>query len=114
MGKIRVIIIVFLMLGFAQAQLLPSIGLTTQPANSATLCEPPYYTGSFYTSGYQVGDTVPDFKLYSLSGDSLILSQQLQLHKPVLLIAGSLTCPVFRSKVPIINQVMATYGASIN
>lgn len=99
---------------FGNSQLLPSIGLNTQPANSATICEPPYYTGSFYTTGYQVGDTVPDFKLYSLTGDSLILSNELQNGKPVLLIAGSLTCPVFRSKVQFINQVMATYGSSVN
>jgi hypothetical protein len=108
--------LLWMMIGFAglRAQLLPSIGINTQPANSATLCYPSYYTGSFYTSGYQVGDTVPDFKLYSMLGDSLILSDELQNGKPVLLIAGSLTCPVFRSKVPIINQVMATYGSSIN
>lgn len=99
---------------FGNSQLLPSIGLNTQPANSATICEPPYYTGSFYTTGYQVGDTVPDFKLYNLLGDSLVLSNELQNEKPVLLIAGSLTCPVFRTKVQFINQVMATYGSSVN
>lgn len=98
----------------SHAQLLPSIGLNAQPANSATICEPPYYTGSFYTTGYQVGDTVPDFKLYNLQGDSLILSEELQNGKPVLLIAGSLTCPVFRNKVTFINQVMSTYGSSVN
>ncbi|MBK6522144.1 MAG: hypothetical protein IPG08_07290 [Sphingobacteriaceae bacterium] len=55
-----------------------TIGINTLPANSATLCYPPYYTGSFYTSGYQVGNTVNDFKLYNLLGDSLILSEELQ------------------------------------
>jgi hypothetical protein len=107
------ILLIFSML-CVHSQLLPSIGLNTQPASSATICEPPYYTGSFYASGYQVGDTVADFKLYNLLGDSLILSDQLQNGKPVLLIAGSLTCPVFRSKVTYINQVMATYGSSVS
>ncbi len=95
------------------SQLLPPIGLSAMPANSAPLCAEPFYLGSFYTSGYQQGDTVPDFKLYNLSGDSIILSQQLSAGKPVLLIAGSLTCPVFRAKVTTINQVMATYSANI-
>ncbi|MDZ4664984.1 MAG: T9SS type A sorting domain-containing protein [Bacteroidota bacterium] len=110
-------VIVIILFGFKtslNAQLLPSIGLNAQPPNTATLCYPPYYTGSFYTSGYQVGNTVNDFKLYNLLGDSIILSDELQNGKPILLIAGSLTCPVFRGKIPTINQVMATYGSSIS
>lgn len=114
MKKLRYLFIMVAFCFQSKAQLLPSIGISTQPANSATLCYPPYYTGSFYTSGYQVGNSVADFKLYNLQGDSLILSEELQNHKPVLLIAGSLTCPIFRNKVPIINQVMATYGSSIS
>lgn len=117
MRGIKCFIGIVLLLGFntsIQAQLLPSIGINTQPVNSTTLCYPPYYTGSYYTSGYQVGNTVNDFKLYSLLGDSLILSEELQNGKPVLLISGSLTCPVFRAKIPTINQVIATYGSSIS
>ncbi len=114
MRRLKYLVLLLTCCASLRAQLLPSIGVSTQPANSATLCYPPYYTGSFYTSGYQLGDTVPDFKLYSVLGDSLVLSDELQNGKPVLLIAGSLTCPVFRSKVPIINQVMATYGSSIS
>jgi hypothetical protein len=60
------------------------------------------------------GDTVRDFKLYSLSGDSLHLSQALSNGKPILLVAGSLTCPYFRQRVPIINQVITTYSNYIN
>ncbi len=117
MRRLKYFIGIALLFGFntiVQAQLLPTIGINTQPANTATLCYPPYYTGSFYTSGYQVGNTVNDFKLYNLLGDSLILSDELQNGKPILLIAGSLTCPVFRGKIPTINQVMATYGSSIS
>ncbi|MES2681247.1 MAG: T9SS type A sorting domain-containing protein [Bacteroidota bacterium] len=96
-----------------KAQLLPSIGLNTIPANSASICAEPFYSGNFYSSGYQQGAAVPDFKLYSLNGDSLVLSQALAGGKPVLLIAGSLTCPVFRAKVATINQVVATYSSNI-
>jgi hypothetical protein len=94
------------------AQLLPGIGLNSIPANSATICVEPFYLGSFYASGFQQGNSVPDFKLYGLNGDSLILSQALQ-SGPVLLIAGSLTCPVFRAKVATINQVVSTYSSNI-
>jgi hypothetical protein len=97
----------------AFCQLLPSIGLTTLPVNSATLCQPPWYLGSFYTTGIPVGNTVPDFKLYDLNGDSLVLSNELAANKPVVLIAGSLTCPVFRNKINTINQVVSTYSSSI-
>jgi len=95
------------------SQLLPSIGLNTLPPDTTKICTIPLYQGSFYASGYQKGDTVPDFKLYNLNGDSMILSNELAGGKPVLLIAGSLTCPVFRNKVPDINQVMSTYSANI-
>ena len=109
-------LLVFCLLGNLQlsAQLLPSIGLVTQPLNSATLCNQPFYTGSFYNTGYQRGNTVPDFKLYKLNGDSLVLSQALLGGKQILLIAGSLTCPVFRAKVNTINQVASTYSNAID
>ncbi|MDX2171875.1 MAG: T9SS type A sorting domain-containing protein [Bacteroidota bacterium] len=94
-------------------QLLPTIGLNSQPINSATICNEPFYLGSYYTSGLSVGDTVPDFKLYAINGDSLILSNELSAGKPILLISGSLTCPVFRNKVNTINQVISTYGSAI-
>ncbi len=96
-----------------KAQLLPSIGLVSLPSNTTPICNPPYYLGSFYNSGFMIGDTVPDFKLYNLQGDSLILSDELSDGKPILLIAGSLTCPVFRNKVQTINQVVSTYGSAI-
>jgi hypothetical protein len=97
----------------AASQLLPSIGLNSLPANSATICDAPWYLGSFYSSGIAAGSTAPDFKLYSVSGDSLVLSSELQSAKPVLLIGGSLTCPVFRNKVAVINKVVSAYGSSI-
>jgi hypothetical protein len=97
-----------------EGQLLPSLGLSSIPHDTTPICKEPYYLGSFYTSGYQQGNNVPDFKLYSLSGDSMQLSQTLAGGKPTLLIAGSLTCPVFRNKVPTINQVVATYSNYIN
>src|SRR5688572_11352759 len=97
-----------------RAQLLPSIGLNTIPPDTTALCKEPFYLGNFYSTGYQQGDTVPDFKLYDLNGDSLVLSEALSNGKPVLLIGGSLTCPVFRARVPAINQVVSTYSSGID
>lgn len=42
-----------------------------------------------------------------------MLSQKLATGKPVLLIAGSLTFPVFMGKIPLINQVISTYGNQV-
>jgi hypothetical protein len=112
--KDKIIIWIFILLTKQNfSQLLPSIGLNFKPADNASICTEPYYLGSFYSSGYQQGDTVNDFKLYDLNGDSLVLSQELSSGKPVLLIAGSLTCPVFRAKAATINKVASTYSNNI-
>jgi len=113
MLKSLLTLIIFLSITKIIGQVKPSIGLNGLPADTTKICTIPWYLGSFYTSGYQQGDTVPDFKLYSLNGDSLVLSKELQGGKPVLLIAGSLTCPVFRNKVATINQVVSTYSSKI-
>jgi hypothetical protein len=96
------------------AQLLPSIGLNFEPADSNPICNEPIFNGSFSQSGFQKNDFVPDFKLYNLNGDSLVLSQKLQSGRPVLLISSSLSCPVFRNKVPVINQVASVYAGLID
>jgi hypothetical protein len=113
MKQLISILLLIATLKTAKAQLLPTIGIASQPVSSATICDAPWYLGSFYSSGYQVGNTVPDFKLYDLNGDSIVLSNELSAGKPVVLIAGSLTCPIFRAKVPVINQVISTYGSAI-
>jgi hypothetical protein len=110
----RILYLIVFLPVLLKAQLLPSIGLSVTPSDNVPVCTEPFYTGSFYTSGYQVGDTVPDFKLYAINGDSLVLSKSLLSGKPALLIAGSLTCPVFRAKVATINQVVSTYSPLIN
>jgi len=94
----------------AQTNLLPSIGLNTLPSDNDSVCYIPLVTGNFNTNGIQEGDTASDFKLYDLSGDSITLSGKLSTGKPVLMIAGSYTCPVFRNKVASINNVVSTYG----
>lgn len=97
----------------AQSVLKPSVGITANPADTASICTIPLYLGSFDSSGLQAGDTAYDFKLYSINGDSFSLSQKLSNGKPVLLVSGSYTCPVFRNKVALINSLAATYAGQL-
>jgi len=97
-----------------QPVLLPSIGVNGLPADNDSVCLVPWYLGSFYSSGLQIADTAYEFKLYDISGDSMLLSSALSSNKPVLLIAGSYTCPVFRQKIPVINDLASIYAGLIN
>ncbi len=96
---------------FGQTQ--PGIGLNALPADSDSICPIPVYTGSFDNTGYTVSDTVPDFTLYDLNGTAYNLSTLLQSGTPVLLISSSLTCPVYRGKIPVINQMASVYGSQL-
>jgi hypothetical protein len=98
----------------AQPNLLPSIGIGPLPADNEPVCYIPWYLGSFYTSGLQAGDTAHDFTLYNLNGDSLNLATALGNGRPVLLIAASYTCPVYRGKVPVINDLVTMYAGLLD
>ncbi len=96
------------------AQVLnPSLGLDDLPADNEPICDWETYTGGFNNSGLQIGETATDFTLYELDGSPHNLMEDLQSGKPVLVIAGSYTCPVFRNRVPQINEVVATYGDEV-
>lgn len=96
------------------AQVLPSIGLNALPADSDSLCDAPWYLGSFSASGLQVGDTAADFTLYQLDSTPFNLASSLQQGKPALVVAGSYTCPVFRNKIATINDLVSTYGNALH
>jgi hypothetical protein len=99
---------------FGQINLLPSIGVGSLPSDSDSVCYIPWYLGSFYNSGLQAGDTAYDFKLYNLNNDSLVLEEALSQSRPVLLVAGSYTCPVFRNMIPAINDVVSNYAGLLD
>jgi hypothetical protein len=105
----------FLLFGALHAQpvLHPSIGLVSEPDDADSICYIPWYLGSFSSSGISAGDTAADFRLYSINGDSIQLADWLLCGKPVLLIAGSYTCPVFRNKIPAINSLVSQYSGQI-
>jgi hypothetical protein len=93
--------------------LLPAINSGILPSDNDSICDYPPFTGSFETNGYAQNDTIPQFTLFDKNGSAFDISTELQNGKPVLLIAGSITCPVFRNKVATINDVISTYGNSI-
>jgi len=98
----------------AQPNLLSGIGVGSLPLDNDSVCLIPWYLGSFYTSGPQEGDTAHDFTLYNLNGDSLNLASALSHNRPVLLIAGSYTCPVYRNKMSVINDVFNAYAGLLD
>ncbi|MCP4443125.1 MAG: T9SS type A sorting domain-containing protein [Aureispira sp.] len=98
---------------FAQPTLKPSIGIGSLPSNSDPICTIPVYTGDFDTVGHDKGDTIPDFTLYTPNGTAVNMQTALTTGKPVLLVNGSLTCPVFRGKIADINNIAATYNSNL-
>ena len=98
----------------SQIVLKPHIGLASMPAESDSICYFEPYTGNFNVTGYQEGDTVNDFTLYSFSGDTLNLRKELAKGKPVVLVSCSYTCPVYRNKLPQLNSIYSQYSDSVN
>jgi hypothetical protein len=115
MKKLLLLSLVIANLGMvAQPILLPSIGIGTLPADSDPVCTIPWYLGSFNNSGLQNGDTAYDFTLFDLNGDSLNLATALSYGRPVLLVAASYTCPVYRDMVPVINDIVTSYAGLVD
>ena len=110
------IIILSFLNSFSQPVLKPHIGLNSIPADTDTMCYFPVYIdpGGYTAPGYQVGDTVNDFTLFSFNGDTLNLRNELLKGKPVVLVSGSYTCPVFRNKINSLNSLVAEYGDSVS
>lgn len=95
----------------------PTIGLDRLPLPSDPICPIPMaddHDQDFEDVGLDVGDRAPDFKLYDLKGNAFSLGERLAAGRPVLLVNGSYTCPVFRGKVRTINRVAAAYGERID
>lgn len=97
----------------AQPVLLPSIGLATLPADIDPVCALPVQTPPIQTVGRPEGEHAADFTLYDMQGNAFHLEEALLQGKPVLIISASYTCPVFRNKVPRINQIAAQHAAQL-
>jgi len=97
----------------AQPDLLPSLNAGTLPADSEPICALPTQTPPISSCGRPEGEQAADFTLFDLDGNAFNLEDALLAGKPVLMISSSYTCPVFRGKVPKINQLVAAHGAAL-
>jgi len=91
----------------------PTIGIGSLPADGDSVCPIQIYIDSsqgFTASGLQQGDTAADFTLYDVNGNLFNLSSELQKGKPILMVAGSYTCPVYRDKLGVLNSIASTYS----
>ncbi|MDP4231592.1 MAG: redoxin domain-containing protein [Bacteroidota bacterium] len=101
-------------IGWGQPILRHSIGVDALPQDSESICPLGVYSTDFINAGLYPGDTAFDFTLYDQSGKPTSLSEILASGKPVLLVSGSFTCPVFRNNIQTINSVVSSYGDVLN
>ena len=104
---------------FAMAQIVlgPTIGVNSLPGDGDPICTIGVYLdpdGTYETPGIQVADTLLHFNFYDVNGAGTDILTELQKGKPLLLISGSYTCPVYRGKIPVINQIQATYSSQLS
>ncbi|PCH95385.1 MAG: hypothetical protein COB85_04600 [Bacteroidetes bacterium] len=100
----------------AQAILLPSIGVGALPNDADTVCGYPIPVNpdmTFDSYPLFAGDTIPNFTLYDLNGDSMNMADLLGYGKPVVLVALNITCPYVRNKVSIYNDIYANYSNQV-
>lgn len=102
----------------ANAQLLPAINSSTLPADSDSIAAfTPYIdtTQQYTTTGFQIGDLLPEFYFADTGGTMYSLSGMLADNKPVLLITGNYTCPIFRDNIQTyLPQLINDFGSQIN
>lgn len=100
-----------------QPVLKSSIGLSHLPSDAAAISTIPVYwdnSHTFLAPGLQTGDTIPRFKLYTPDNHPVDIADVMTDGKPVLLIGGSYTCPIFRGKIESINAMANEYKDRIH
>lgn len=99
---------------FAQPVLKPTIGLSSLPADNTAICTIACGSYNFNTSGLQLADTIPQFQFYTTTGTPYDAQSLLNQGKPLCIIVGSYTCPVWRTKITNLNSLVASYGTQVN
>ena len=98
---------------YSQVQLKPSIGIGALPNDNDSVCLiVPRAQGNPW-SPITPGDTMADFTLYDINGNSITLSDVLNTGKRALIVSGSYTCPIFRDHMPELNAVAAQFSNEI-
>ena len=80
-----------------EINLKPSIGLDALPSDDEKMCEIQFVIddGTFNTKGIYRGMSIPDFTLYTPEGEAVNARTLLETGKPLAIMLGSYTCPVF-------------------
>lgn len=60
--------------------------------------------------GCRFGDYFPDITLYRADGSEFRILDQINKDKPLLLVAGSHSCPVFRRNIEYVDDLKAKFG----
>lgn len=92
--------------------LLPSVGVDALPNDSAPVCPIPMALdrdSGFEEAGLEEGAIIPDFTLYDIDGTPFNAASTLGEGKPLLIVNGSYTCPVFREKLSTINRIVQDF-----
>ena len=89
--------------------LLPSIGVDHPPADGEPICTIPMVGPTYDSAGPATGSLVRDFTLYTSEAEPISLASLLARGRPVLLVAGSFSCPVFRASIPALNEMAERY-----
>ncbi len=98
----------------AQIELGPRFGSELEPQDDAPVCEiPTLVTPDVETHGFHVGNVVDDFSLFTPDGEQVTLKDELSRGLPVLLIACSYTCTVFRDRIPQINALHEIFDGRV-
>ncbi len=95
-----------------EPSLLPSIGVDALPNDSAPVCPIPMALdrdSGFEEAGLEEGTIIPDFILYDIDGTPFNATSTLGEGKPLLIVNGSYTCPVFREKLSTINRIVQDF-----
>jgi hypothetical protein len=72
------------------------------------------HLNNFSGAGYDVGDTIPDFTLYTTDGVAVHMDSVLSDNKPVLLVAGSYSCPFTRARLNDFKSISRYYRDKLN
>jgi hypothetical protein len=63
--------------------------------------------------GFSVGDTFPNVVLYDANGKPFETYKELEKGEAILLVSGSVSCPIARRKMPFVDSMQATFGDKI-
>jgi len=76
---------------------------------------PPYDTPTPPKYSVKTGDTAPNFRLTSVKGGSgKVTLESLFSTKPVLLVCGSITCPMTSKSAPVVRKMKDKYGTAFH